>query len=88
MKYTSKNTNGIYIKPVEVTNISIDRIDITDGRYTSPLNDQEGCLCSDLTYSIDCCEGRVLNQGIGSYTGVKIKKGSFSFGFSNGFEIY
>lgn len=55
---------------------------------SSPKNSRRGCLCPDgLTYSTDCCDGMLINQGIGNITGVFEEKGSFSNGFSDGFEI-
>jgi hypothetical protein len=36
---------------------------------TSPTNSRRGCLCPDgKTYSIDCCDGSLQAQGIGSIT--------------------
>tara|TARA_R110000868_G_scaffold120421_5_gene319569 strand:- start:4415 stop:4600 length:186 start_codon:yes stop_codon:yes gene_type:complete len=36
-------------------------------KSTSPLSSKRGCLCKDKeTYSVDCCEGEVINQGIGA----------------------
>ena len=44
-------------------------------KTTSPTNSKRGCLCKDgKTYSKECCEGEVINQGIGS---------TVSFGISN-----
>lgn len=44
-------------------------------KTTSPTNSKRGCLCKDgETYSKECCEGEVINQGIGS---------TESFGISN-----
>lgn len=33
---------------------------------TSPKNARRGCLCKDGTYSKECCEGNLINQGIGN----------------------
>ena len=34
---------------------------------TSPKNKRRGCLCKDgNTYSRECCNGNMINQGIGS----------------------
>ena len=33
---------------------------------TSPKGGKRGCLCPDGTYSKDCCNGDLQNQGIGS----------------------
>ena len=36
-------------------------------KYPSPQNKSRGCLCKDgETYSIDCCDGSLEAQGIGS----------------------
>ena len=37
-------------------------------RTTSPIGGRRACLCKDNTYSIECCKGLLLNQGIGSLT--------------------
>lgn len=37
---------------------------------TSPKNGKRGCLCDDNTYSKECCNGDLQNQGIGATTGV------------------
>ena len=72
------NNSGIYIGP-------------TRG-LSSPKNNRRGCLClhSD-TYSRDCCGGALMQQGIGVINYVptmQIQLGGFSFGFSQGFQIY
>lgn len=36
---------------------------------TSPRKGRRGCLCEDGTYSKDCCEGKLINQGIGNGKG-------------------
>ena len=37
------------------------------GRTSSPQDARRGCLCADEeTYSIECCEGELINQGVGS----------------------
>ena len=33
---------------------------------TSPKGGKRGCLCDDGTYSKECCNGDVQNQGIGT----------------------
>jgi len=33
---------------------------------TSPKGGKRGCLCPDGTYSKDCCNGDLQNQGLGS----------------------
>ena len=51
----------------------------------------QACLCKDaLTYSRKCCEGYLINQGIGSITGyfppaVLIEASPWSAGFSQAF---
>jgi hypothetical protein len=46
----------------------------------------QACLCKDaLTYSRKCCEGYLINQGIGSITGYFPPLGPWSSGFSSAF---
>lgn len=33
---------------------------------TSPKGGKRGCLCDDGTYSKECCNGNLQNQGIGT----------------------
>lgn len=33
---------------------------------TSPQGGDRGCLCPDGTYSVNCCDGSLEAQGIGS----------------------
>ncbi|MFM7859596.1 MAG: hypothetical protein ACKO96_48635, partial [Flammeovirgaceae bacterium] len=59
----------------------------TVGR-SSPKNNRRACLCvASNTYSRRCCNGYLINQGIGniqqSEPGVV---GAFSDGFSDGFS--
>jgi len=35
-------------------------------KTSSPEGGKRGCLCKDGTYSLKCCEGELINQGIGS----------------------
>jgi hypothetical protein len=35
-------------------------------KNNSPQNASRGCLCKDGTYSKECCEGELANQGIGA----------------------
>lgn len=52
-----------------------------------PRNAMVGCLCANkLTYSKKCCEGYLINQGIGITMGVAAPGRAFSSGFSNGFS--
>ena len=37
---------------------------------TSPKGGKRGCLCDDDTYSKECCNGDLQNQGIGKTSGV------------------
>ena len=67
-----QNNTGIYIGP-------------TRG-LSSPKNSRRACLCLDEdTYDVRCCQGALMQQGIGVIQGVNL--GAFSNGFSNGFEI-
>ena len=36
---------------------------------TSPKGGKRGCLCDDGTYSKECCNGDLQNQGVGVITG-------------------
>jgi hypothetical protein len=59
---------------------------------SSPKNDRRACLCLDKnTYSRSCCDGLLIQQGIGSITSTRIQPavalGGFSAGFSSGFQI-
>tara|TARA_R110002051_G_scaffold88619_1_gene156005 strand:+ start:14260 stop:14418 length:159 start_codon:yes stop_codon:yes gene_type:complete len=37
---------------------------------TSPIGGKRGCLCPDrVTYHNDCCNGNLINQGVGNLTG-------------------
>ena len=38
-------------------------------KTTSPKGGKRGCLCDDDTYRSKCCEGELINQGIGSTLG-------------------
>jgi len=60
---------------------------MTEG-LSSPKRNTRACLCADgKTYSRECCNGLLINQGIGKISSVYPVEGSFSNGFSNGFEI-
>lgn len=55
---------------------------------SSPKNDRRACLCLDKnTYSRQCCNGLLIQQGIGQIQSPAVRKGGFSNGFSNGFDI-
>lgn len=60
----------------------------TRGRAVPHLN-RRACLCVDSdTYSRACCEGALQNQSIGATQGpYNNRRGAFSSGFSNGFDI-
>lgn len=72
-----ENNSGIYIGP-------------TRG-LSSPKNSRRACLCLDKpTYSVSCCKGALMQQGIGVIqgTGAPVQNvGAFSDGFSEGFNI-
>ena len=45
-------------------------IELTYGRHASPVGGNRACLCWDEeTYRIECCDGSLRAQGIGSTTG-------------------
>ena len=69
-----ENNSGYYIGP-------------TRG-LSSPKNSRRACLClhSD-TYDVKCCNGALMEQGIGVIQGTPIDIGSFSDGFNDGFNI-
>lgn len=80
MSYSRKlrkhRATGLYIGP-------------TQG-LSSPKNSRRGCLClNSNTYSVECCNGALINQGIGRINAIPplIGTGAFSLGFSNGFDI-
>jgi hypothetical protein len=70
-----ENASGIYIGP-------------TQG-LSSPKNSRRACLCLDSnTYDVRCCNGALMEQGIGVIQGTTIHTGGgFSSGFSDGFDI-
>lgn len=69
-----ENNSGIYIGP-------------TRG-LSSPKNSRRACLCLDKpTYSVDCCKGALMQQGIGVIQSpVRTGGGGFSDGYSDGFD--
>ena len=75
MSYSRRNSRkGIYVGP-------------TLGK-SSPKNSRRGCLCADgNTYSTNCCDGYLINQGIGKIESTVVNPGQFSSGFSDGFDI-
>lgn len=56
--------------------------------HSSPKNSRRGCLCLDSnTYSTKCCDGYLINQGIGRIHAIPPTPGpAFSSGFSSGFD--
>jgi hypothetical protein len=73
-QWESSAEGGIYIGP-------------TQGK-SSPKNNRRACLCLDgKTYSRKCCDGNLINQGIGTIQGTGGERGAFSDGYSDGFDI-
>ena len=69
-----QNQSGIYIGP-------------TRG-LSSPKNSRRACLCIEKdTYSVDCCKGALIQQGIGVIQSPFTENGSFSSGYDDGYEI-
>ncbi len=69
-----ENQSGIYIGP-------------TRG-LSSPKNSRRACLCLDSdTYDVRCCQGALMQQGIGVIQAPFTEKGAFSDGYDEGFEI-
>jgi hypothetical protein len=71
-----ENASGIYIGP-------------TRG-LSSPKNNRRGCLClNENRYGRDCCNGALMEQGIGNIQAPAqfATRGAFSSGFSDGFDI-
>ena len=71
-----ENNSGYYIGP-------------TRG-LSSPKNSRRACLClGEDTYDVKCCQGALMNQGIGNIQfapELVVLTGPFSSGFSSGFE--
>jgi hypothetical protein len=67
-----ENNSGYYIGP-------------TRG-LSSPKNSRRACLClNEDTYDVKCCNGALMNQGVGNIQGTIL--GAFSEGFSDGFNV-
>lgn len=67
-----ENNSGYYIGP-------------TRG-LSSPKNSRRACLClHEDTYDVKCCNGALMNQGIGNIQGTPL--GAFSEGYSDGFNV-
>jgi hypothetical protein len=59
----------------------------TKGRSVQK-DSQRACLCLDgKTYSTDCCEGYLINQGIGATSRGPLERGDFASSYSNDFDI-
>lgn len=68
-----ENNSGIYIGP-------------TQG-LSSPKNSRMACLCINTnTYSRKCCNGALLEQGIGLIQGTPAVLGAFDDGYDTGFD--
>ena len=39
---------------------------IMGDKTSSPRGGKRGCLCENNTYSVECCKGELINQGVGS----------------------
>jgi hypothetical protein len=69
-----KNMSGIYIGP-------------TRG-LSSPKNSRQGCLClNSNTYDVKCCQGALMQQGIGNIQSpVRTGGGGFDAGYDGSFD--
>jgi hypothetical protein len=68
------STSGIYIGP-------------TQGK-SSPKNSRRACLClNSNTYSRKCCNGALLEQGIGVTQVPYVLDGEFNAAFNGGFDV-
>jgi hypothetical protein len=38
-------------------------------KTSSPKGGKRGCLCEDNTYSTECCQGKLIEQGVGALQG-------------------
>jgi hypothetical protein len=83
----SNSRNGNLRYSVNRENNSGIYIGATQG-LSSPKNSRRGCLClhADI-YHVDCCNGALMEQGIGVIEGTIVNLGAFSIGFSSGFDI-
>ena len=67
-------TSGVYIGP-------------TRGK-SSPKNNKRACLCANSNrYSRKCCNGALIEQGIGQTQVPYEERGEFSQGFSSAFDV-
>jgi hypothetical protein len=39
---------------------------IMGNKTSSPKGGKRGCLCKDNTYSVECCQGELSQQGVGA----------------------
>jgi hypothetical protein len=68
-----ENQSGIYLGP-------------TRG-LSSPKNSRRACLCvNSNTYSVSCCKGALMSQGIGQIESTAPIQGGFGPGFDEGFD--
>ena len=73
-KPSYKTTQRVYIGP-------------TPGKAVSK-NSRRACLCADSnTYSIDCCKGYLVNQGIGATSRGPLERGDFGAAYSSAFNV-
>lgn len=80
--YISKHTRHSGINSIKVV------MPYSYGKAVPRGGSLEACLCKDrLTYSRKCCEGFLINQGIGSITGTgeRIGESPWASGFSSAF---
>lgn len=69
-----ENNSGYYIGP-------------TQG-LSSPKNSRRACLClNEDTYDVRCCNGALMEQGIGVIQGTGRSPIFTSMGFSEGFSL-
>jgi hypothetical protein len=50
---------------------------------SSPRGGKRGCLCGNGTYSKDCCNGDLQNQGVGSL----VQQGTHTVTNTNGMRV-
>jgi len=83
--YISKTSSKSYQDAIKIT------MPYSYGKAVPRGGSLQACLCKDaLTYSRKCCEGYLINQGIGSITGffpplVPTVASPWSSGFSQAF---
>lgn len=42
---------------------------IMGNKTSSPKGGKRGCLCDDNTYRAECCNGKLIEQGVGATVG-------------------